>query len=554
MPPALSQLLTDAVLRQKAGAKAYQRGREYYMHGHVESVEKHGEGIRASVRGQFDYTVTLAVTNGVFDYECDCPMGDEGDFCKHCVAAGLAWVHGGAAESSAKQLTMDAVAKRLAEEPPAKLAGMLLDWAKDDGLLRDRLVHYAALRGGPESAIAAAGAAFEKAAKPKRYVEYREAAGFARDVGRAIDEFERLLADGHAAPIIELCETGIHALSASAEMVHDDGEIYDLTERLSEIHLSACLQARPDPIGLATRLFHLEIDDSFDAFNRAAETYAEVLGTTGLFAYKLLAEAPAYAKRYGIAGIRESIARAAGDIDGLIANIQRDLSYAHRYTYIAKTCLDAGRREQALGWAEKGLKAFPKDFALREMAANEYHHRNEHGKAMKLIWAAYTESPGLQQYRNLREHAKQAADWPEWRDNAIGVIRQRIAAAKGKADHSSLVEIFLDEGEKEEAWREAQKGGCFAHLWLALAEAREKDHPGDAAPIYLRQIEDEVSRTSNGDYSRPVALLIRTAAVMKRIDASAAFGRQLETLRIKYKIKRNFIKLVDKHSKQLRQL
>jgi uncharacterized Zn finger protein len=35
----------------------------------------------------------LAVDNGVPDYACDCPVGSDGAFCKHCVAAALARLH-----------------------------------------------------------------------------------------------------------------------------------------------------------------------------------------------------------------------------------------------------------------------------------------------------------------------------------------------------------------------------------------------------------------------------------------------------------------------------
>ena len=121
MAVTLAQLLTDSVLRRKAGARSYQRGNDYYCHGHVESVENCKNGIRASVRGQFDYEVTLTVVNGGLDYQCDCPVGEEGDFCKHCVAAGLAWLHGGAAEAPKDRITMDDVTNRLKKETVASL-------------------------------------------------------------------------------------------------------------------------------------------------------------------------------------------------------------------------------------------------------------------------------------------------------------------------------------------------------------------------------------------------------------------------------------------------
>ncbi len=118
-------------------------------------------------------------------------------------------------------------------------------------------------------------------------------------------------------------------------------------------------------------------------------------------------------------------------------------------------------------------------------------------------------------------------------------------------DHSPLVEIFLYEGNPEEAWREAQTGGCSDSLWLRLAAVREKEHPEDAAPIYLKLAEAAVAATSNGRYEHAVGLLVKAASVMRRTDRGAEFIRHLEALRVKYKIKRNFIKLVEQKRKSL---
>jgi uncharacterized Zn finger protein len=114
-----------------------------------------------------------------------------------------------------------------------------------------------------------------------------------------------------------------------------------------------------------------------------------------------------------------------------------------------------------------------------------------------------------------------------------------------------LVEIFLYEGNADDAWREAGEGGCSDELWLQLAAGREKEHPEDAAPIYLKQAEAAIAATSNGRYEDSVGLLVKAAAVMKRIDRSGEFVSNLEALRVQYKIKRNFIKLVEQKRKSL---
>jgi len=84
-----------------------------------------------------------------------------------------------------------------------------------------------------------------------------------------------------------------------------------------------------------------------------------------------------------------------------------------------------------------------------------------------------------------------------------------------------------------------------------LAAVREKDYPADAAPIYLKQADAAVAATRNGRYEDSVDLLVKAASVMRRIDAGKEFAGLLEALRLKYKIKRNFIKLIEQKRKSL---
>ncbi len=239
----------------------------------------------------------------------------------------------------------------------------------------------------------------------------------------------------------------------------------------------------------------------------------------------------------------ESLAQASGDIEQLIAVMSRDLSSAYSYWKIAEVYREARQHDNALLWAEKGLKAFPDhtDGRLREFAAEEYHRRRRHDDAMKLMWAEFSERPNLESYKTLERNAKKAGAWPGWRESALAEIQLRITKAKEKArgqsrprwmrpddDHSPLVEIFLYEGTLEEAWRETQAGGCSDSLWLRLAAVREKEHPEDGAPIYLKQAEAAVAATSNGRYEDSVGLLVKAASVMRRMDRGAEFVRHLE--------------------------
>src|SRR5713226_4564788 len=145
MSNALSRAMNDAVVRRLAGAQSYERGLDYFSHGHVESLEDRGESVHAVVRGNQDYTVTLEADEGVLDYSCDCPVGADGTFCKHCVAVALACLNRSARPArrgKAKAITLADAGKILQAEDKDTLVRMVLDWAKNDDRLHERVILY----------------------------------------------------------------------------------------------------------------------------------------------------------------------------------------------------------------------------------------------------------------------------------------------------------------------------------------------------------------------------------------------------------------------------
>lgn len=112
-------------------------------------------------------------------------------------------------------------------------------------------------------------------------------------------------------------------------------------------------------------------------------------------------------------------------------------------------------------------------------------------------------------------------------------------------DHSELVEILLWEGNVEDAWREAKEGGCSEGMWLELAERREEDHPEDSLAIYQERIEPLINQTNNKAYREAYKLLLKVRTLMRRLGRGAEFDEYVELLRLEYKRKRNFVKLLD---------
>ncbi|MDE3195111.1 MAG: hypothetical protein KGN84_02120, partial [Acidobacteriota bacterium] len=258
----------------------------------------------------------------------------------------------------AAPLTLDDAARILRGEEKETIVRLLLEWAKDDDRLEDRLLLYAARQSGPGAGTAAVRRAFESAVRVRGFVDYRGAFHWARNVDDAIGAIEGLLDLGQAGAVIELCESALRSLQRAIEHVDDsDGHFSMLSGRLQDLHFRACKEARPEPAALAKRLFEAELSSGFDVFDQAVERYAEVLGPEGLAAYRREAErewalVPARtsereqserSRYFRITRIMESLARASGDVEELVSVMSRDLSSPYNYLCIAEVWREHGR-------------------------------------------------------------------------------------------------------------------------------------------------------------------------------------------------------------------
>jgi len=92
---ALAEVLDYDTLKELAGTRSFTLGEDYYRQGAVRKVIVNGDKLTATVEGTERYKVVLKTGEGELDYRCSCPWYEETDeFCKHCVAAGLAYLRG----------------------------------------------------------------------------------------------------------------------------------------------------------------------------------------------------------------------------------------------------------------------------------------------------------------------------------------------------------------------------------------------------------------------------------------------------------------------------
>ncbi len=576
----IEEVLDKRAIRRLAGPGSLERGETYFAGGRVRSLVLDDGTITAKVRGRQEYRVRLWAKGTSVAYSCTCPLGSGGAFCKHCVATGLAWlarpaeVHIASRGARAPAVTMGDVRAYLAAQDKDALVKMLMDQVREDNRLRERLLIQVARKGSKGLNLATFRAAIDNAVDAGGFVDYRSAYQYAEGIDQAVDTIKGLLKDGHAAEVIELAEYAIAAVEDATDQVDDSGgHMGEILHRLQDLHHAACKKARPDPEVLAKRLFEWELRSDMDTFLDAAERYKAILGKKGLAEYRRLAEAewarlPALPpgqhtgegahRPWQITHIMETMARQRGDVEALVRIKCQDLSHAYSFLQIAEIYKKARRRDLALEWAERGVKAFPErtDSRLRDFLAEEYHRRNRHEEAMALIWPQLTDVPGFELYKKLKSHADRVGQWAGWREKALALLRDHVARAKTAArpsvwrwspavDHSLLVEVFLWEKDVDAAWREAKDSGCSGALWLELATRLENDRPQDALGIYQAQIAPTVDQKGEVAYREAVRLLRKVHALMGRIGQGSEFAAYLESIRAAHKPKRNFIKLLD---------
>src|SRR5207247_1715606 len=139
--------------------------------------------VRATVIGAAPYRVGLRRDrSGALTGSCTCPVGEEGAFCKHCVAVGLA-VAGDAGP------TRDDVRAYVSSRTHAELVELVVGALERDGVLRDSLqLEMATAAGDGQEALAVA---IDEAAFVAHELRWDQVWEYAERLNAVLDALER---------------------------------------------------------------------------------------------------------------------------------------------------------------------------------------------------------------------------------------------------------------------------------------------------------------------------------------------------------------------------
>ncbi len=427
----LHDVLTLKTIRALAGEKSFTRGLAYFHDGAVGLLRERKGVLAADVSGSYLYHVTLSESlDGGLDYDCTCPVGQDGDFCKHAVAVALSWLENHGEESfppgespkprKKRKTQADTQAEYLDTLPEAQLKEWLMEAASRDRGLRDTLLMQARAAGSGRqgaSGLAALRAAVLKAARQSGFLDWRQAGDFARRLYDAAELIQARVPLGEPG-LPGVIEEVIREAVSSLENVDDsNGAVQEALHHLGAVHLAACLASRPDAVELAKRLFVTESESEWDFYPATIPHYLDVLGDEGLQHYRKLvlkaaesvpvktrhgANASGY-NRYTIERLLERLCTHDKNDTPLLHFLEKSLESPFDYLKLAERHLAGGRSQLALEWAERGLQKFPDlhDRRLTDFCIEQLRKHGQSARADELAWAQFSHNPGHEGWQHL---------------------------------------------------------------------------------------------------------------------------------------------------------
>jgi len=569
--------ITEAALRAAAGERSFERGVSYL--GAVAGLQTVGNQIIATVRGTGDYLVVLttgeAAAGGGLRGECGCPYGQEGFFCKHCVAVGLTVMRNArtpvpraAGMGPTRASDLSSWLSSLSRE---ELLAIVCDQVIEDDDWRRQLELRAASAAADVPAISArvagllqAGEDFgqNKLVGQYGYLEGPETWHYARRVRHVTEVIGDLTRTGHPADAALVAEQAFTAIAKASRRASDRaGVIGVATAGLAAAHHEACRIAPPDPARLADFLAEAMVSGD-ERGEIDFEDYSDLLGAVGLDRLRERVTAAWTANPSG-AGEQEALERvlwAAGDIDGLVKVLSADLdSHGLSHLRIAAALDKAGRAREALAWAERGLREPSQpNQQLADYVVERYCSAGRLEDAVTVRRERFSAAASVAAYQQLRDVAERAGSWQPTRQWALGLLRAEATRLPrlrrpgtqrvwpGWVPGAVLIDVLIADGDIDAAWESAE-GLASDAQWQRLADLVLETRPADALATYLRLIETLKKQTGDGAYERIAQLLKAARACHSRLGTSASFDAYVRSLREDQKRKRRLIRILDAH-------
>ncbi len=480
----------------------------------------------------------------------------------------------------------------LISQTPTVLAHRLLHWAYADRSLMAELKAWEAQShsSGSPGAIKNVKSAISALLKSKGYIDWRESSTYASQAEKVFPLIEKVL-DSDAVAARGLCEYALHCVYKVGEHADDSsGEIGQVMEDLMDL-LMDCLEAAPPPASWLEEWFALMEDDPWGLWDEAAVVLAAGPALQAAYSQRAandwhtwVAEHTTVSNSAAIAQSKEKSVdrisayrkydfvraklrkrylddlRRQGDISVLLDAMRSSLLDASEYSELIALLESAGKKQEALQYAEQACRVHADDWRCEMDLLRCYELNRLYREALAIRRKQLQKSPTVENYKAVLETAEAAnKDRVSYREElfawAQGVETQPIqrqtwgSASYGQPSNekapirsvSTRVSWLLSEDKLDDALALVQPPNiCSAALLHTIAKKLPAARDLEAVPLLLRLFQLTMPGASS-PYDDVLRLVAETARRIKQPERN----HWLAMLRGEYKAKRNFIKGLD---------
>ena len=272
----------------------------------------------------------------------------------------------------------------------------------------ERQVRLTAARGAGD--LAQLRAEVDRGLRTRRFLGYRESAGWAHAAQPIVAELEQAVEASPSRALVELLQRAIgHVVKVIMHADDSNGRIGDLARELLVLHARTCDAGVADPVKLAAWMIRFRFDDQ-DYFEVDPVRYANALGVDGLAAYRESVRARSGGDSFAVRYAHERLAILDVTLEALVQLLGGDLTSPHQFIRIAEAMGELGLDDETLAWATRGIAQTSgwQVAQLYDLACGVLDRRGEPLEVLALRRVQHGRMPSSDTYRALRDGRRRA--------------------------------------------------------------------------------------------------------------------------------------------------
>ncbi len=562
----LKKVLTRENLRRIAGNVYFYRGEDYFMVGGVEKIEYYGDAIYAKVIGTRSYNVFLFLNNGELAGECDCPLGEGGEFCKYKVALGLAYLAEGIRQTDVEKSEFD-WADFIKTLSRAELENIILEMSPNCSHIveRYRISNIPSKVSLKREILQKIDKLLELAKTLEYSPEYYDDDYYS---GRKEYDFERvnieiLLSkikdDGDFQSLFEIIEFAIEKICTETD--YEGFFVSNFLEFLFNCYVRMSYENIQTPEHIALKIFKWQNVDKYGGPEKLYENFEDfpdevkflwfdkaIVQWQG-FPFVKMGEDCFDSKREKMKLLLLHIAEKREYKDLKLEILQRNLRTPSDIIELSNEYSAQNMKEKILPLLKDAKKAFPYDDTIRLVLVNYYLRNQKSEEALSLVWNDFIENPLDPRIFNvLKTVSEKLNRETEYFEKVLDYLKNYEKERSDKRFVREFrVEILLDAKRYADAWELGKNSNINERLKLRLAKWRAKENPLEPAEICRQLLTNALISTGKEAYKHTISLLKLYQNYMSQAGKTEEFRRYCQQIKNIYKYRRNLITLMEQN-------